>query len=496
MLNKIENIVVVMLENRSFDNVVGWLYDKENNPKKFIKPEASGPDHYDGLAFGDYSNSYLVDGKTVTVAVTNGTTGYNVPNREPHEEFQFVTKQLYGDKTPSYGDCATMSGFLSNYATVKGSNAADIMACYSTDQLPVLSAIARSGAISDRWFASVPTQTLANRAFLHCGTSQGYLNNIDNYVFKSQTIFNVLSDYEVSWSIYSDSGVFPSLARIKLYRLWNAAKKHLLSFQQFLQDAKNGDLPSYSFIEPKFILDAQLSLENSNRVNSMHPPSHVLSTEYFLAEIYNSVFSGPQKDNTLLIVTYDEHGGIYDHVSPPWGAAIPDEDSKNGKQGFQFNRFGVRVPTIAISPWIDESVVFRSFGTPYDHTSILATIMDWKNIPRSELPSKRVQAAENISSIITRNTPREIELIKNCHGLRCKGYEVDHDNNRETSGLERSIAGCYTAYTAAQRGEKVTAAEISEKVGKLNTLDKLYDCIQKDMKSAQALDEGFARDVE
>jgi phospholipase C len=104
----------------------------------------------------------------------------------------------------------------------------------------------------------------------------------------------------------------------------------------------------------------------------------------------------------LLIVTFDEHGGCPDHISPPWGAVTPDAQSDPGEEGFRFNRFGVRVPTILVSPWIQPGTVFRSTtDVPYDHTSILATLRDWLAIPdQIMLPSKRIEAAPTFGNVL------------------------------------------------------------------------------------------------
>lgn len=125
--------------------------------------------------------------------------------------------------------------------------------------------------------------------------------------------------------------------------------------------------------------------------------------------MWAAVSTGTHWGQTLLVITYDEHGGCYDHVPPPWGAAIPDADSNPGAQGFRFNRFGVRVPAVVISPLIEAGTVFRSpTGVPFDHTSILATLRDWLEIPDSAmLPSQRVAAAPTLEFLITRDQPRD-----------------------------------------------------------------------------------------
>ena len=121
-----------------------------------------------------------------------------------------------------------------------------------------------------------------------------------------------------------------------------------------------------------------------------HPPHDVCRGEKFLESIYSAVVNGKNWEQTLLVITFDEHGGCPDHMPPPWGAVAPDPQSDPGEAGFRFDRFGVRVPAILVSPWVHAGTVFRSTTiVPYDHTSILATLRDWLSIPQElMLPSK------------------------------------------------------------------------------------------------------------
>ncbi len=143
----------------------------------------------------------------------------------------------------------------------------------------------------------------------------------------------------------------------------------------------------------------------------MHPPHDVAAGDAFLYAIWEAVSRSPAWASTLLIITFDEHGGCYDHVLPPLGAVSPDTASNPGDEGFRFDRFGVRVPTILVSPFIEPGTVFRASatdsGTPHDHTSILATIRDWLAIPPDlMLPSRRIAAAPTLARVLTRAEPR------------------------------------------------------------------------------------------
>jgi phospholipase C len=419
-MEKIRHLVVLMLENRSFDNMAGYVYaDRDNHPPINIPaPANEAPTTYDGLietaTSSDFWNPSNADyfgnppAPPQKIPVTDQVTDFRMPMPDPGEEFVHMNAQLFGPNLiPQQAAPRQMKGFALDYGSLKGCTAANIMQCYSAAQVPVITALARSYAISDRWHASSPTQTWPNRAFAHLGTSRGKVNNApyDPFHYDVPTIFNVLEELTytpwgelVTWGVYNDT-ILPPLARLQLPRLWDPTLDgHFHFFETFKQHAGDGTLPTYSFIEPSFVIDP----------NDEHPPHDVRLGEQFIYDVYQAVSSGKAWEQTLLLVTYDEHGGCYDHVAPPWNAATPDAESNPGEAGFRFNRFGVRVPALLISPNIEAGTVFRSTTeVPYDHTSILATIRDWLSIPNDKmLPSARIKAAPSFGNVLTRATPR------------------------------------------------------------------------------------------
>jgi phospholipase C len=295
-----------------------------------------------------------------------------------------------------------MQGFVVNYAQTGAAEAAQIMQCHSPGQVPVLAMLARSYAVSDAWFASVPSQTWPNRAFAQAGTSNGHVDNgnpPDPLQWNVRTIFNVLDDVKASWAVYRGNLLVPSLTRTMFPQLWPVSfDDHFHVFDQFVADCAHGSLPQYAFVEPSFLIDP----------NDEHPPHDVNAGEAFLHAVWNAVSTSPDFAKTLLLITYDEHGGCYDHVLPPFGATPPDKASTPGDQGFGFDRFGVRVPAVVVSPWIAAGTVFRSDKpVPYDHTSILATLCEWLTIPTaSMLPSLRIAAAPTLAQLPTLSAPR------------------------------------------------------------------------------------------
>jgi phospholipase C len=354
-LNKIDHFVVLMLENRSFDNILGQLYPASAN--------------FDGLT-GTESNPGP-NGNPVTVwnkpADTSQAT-MTIPDPDPGELWVDINDQLFSSQNvPSPPPAAAMKGFVKNYLGQTESPPEDydpsaIMHFFTPGQVPVISTLAKQFAVSDRWFASAPCQTWPNRFFVHTATANGYENNMPLHLpYEMTTIYNrfELAANE-NWKIY-----FHDIAQSKtLANLWLLAS-HFHFFDAFLDDAKSGSLPTYSFIEPRYFpLFTSLP-------NDQHPPHNVTLGEKLIADVYNALRASPKWTKTLFIITYDEHGGCYDHAAPP--AATPP--SKTPTTPFNFNRFGVRVPAVLVSPYIKQGTILRPPGNvPYDHTSIIATL--------------------------------------------------------------------------------------------------------------------------
>jgi len=352
-LNEIDHVVVLMLENRSFDNMLGFLY-----------PKSSG---FDGLAGTEFNLDAAGNAVPVWNSPGSDRPTLSIPDPDPGELWVDINTQLFGVATgPSPGQTPDMGGFAKNYATQTDQQGADyapnkVMHYFTPDQVPVISRLAKQFAVSDRWFASAPCQTWPNRFFVHTGTAEGHENNNPVHLPGIDTIFNRFEAAgNADWKIY-----FHDIAQsTTLMRLW-LLRDHFHFYGQFQQDAKNGTLPAYSFIEPRYFTDLALP-------NDQHPPHVVSLGEQLIADVYNQLRNGPAWTRTLLIITYDEHGGCYDHVPPP--AAVPPE-TPGADQAFKFDRYGVRVPAVIVSPFVQQGTVLRPPGAvPFDHTSIIATL--------------------------------------------------------------------------------------------------------------------------
>ena len=495
----ITNIIVVMLENRSYDNVLGWLYNPSNQPPYNQAPpeqnnlnglkgdETNPPTQQGGAPIKVMNQTTTTDGKTK--AVYAGTT---VPIYDPGEPFGDMAQQILGGPSvPSENPYNTatwppdskslMQGFTLNYAQLTGpldiekvppANYPDVMNYFTPAQVPVTAWLARNFAVCDQWFASVPTHTLTNRAFAHCaapavhkeidGNSFSLIDDgqyVTDLIITLPSVFSQLDeafpesasgsppnwkvyfhDYSISTMIapyvyskgkssdnvnlatydYSDWGADPDpLPMAHPETLVHPLGTRIGALPTtFLEDLANQTLPKYAFIEPRY---SNNYAPIHNPPNSNHPggagyldlvvsdenaPIDVADGEAFLKQLYNALRGSHYWQSSLLIITYDEHGGVYDHVVPP---AVPKEAVPPGPNippvrdlvarvadGFNFNVYGCRVPAIIVSPFIKAGTTIRPKAgfPPFDHASILKTVWDCFNIADSL--TKRDAAAPSL----------------------------------------------------------------------------------------------------
>jgi phospholipase C len=399
-LASVQSVVVLMLENRSFDHMLGFLYPGNVSP--------SGQP-FDGLTGteSDLSSS----GQPVTVFRIEPSTpnAYYMPGADPGEGYMATNDQLYGSNSgpASPGVASTGQGFVKNFGFTltwetnmkwsiqAGTVAGDIMGCFTPETLPVLSALAKGYAVCDQWFASAPTETLPNRAFACAATSQGHMDD-KTHTFSSPTIFGLLQAANLGWAVYGYNA--EPLTKHTFTQITTADASHFGKFTDFQAAAAAGTLPPFTFLEPSW----------SSSGNNQHPPYDVALGEQLIHDVYEALRTGKGWPGTLLVITYDEHGGCYDHVPPPWGAVPPDNDT--GEFSFGFDRFGVRVPTVLVSPLIAPGTVYRApaGGTPLDHTSTLKTVEQRWNLPAL---TARDAAAPGFGDVLTLTTPRTDDVL-------------------------------------------------------------------------------------
>jgi phospholipase C len=367
LTGKIEHIVVLMMENRSFDSLVGGLYPKS---ARFNGISGSESNPWQGQKdIKIWCNEEGVDNASMTI-----------PDPDPGELWNDINTQLFGLDAQANNQSPPMNGFVNNYMrqnqnSSKEYSPAAVMHYYTPSQVPVISQLARQFAVCDQWFASAPCQTWPNRFFVHTGTAQGYENNSPvHFPYLMDTIFNRLQSAHKSWGIYYHD--FPQ--SIALTKLWDHLD-HFHSFDNFLEQAAKGSLPAYSFIEPRYFPGIKLP-------NDQHPPHNVGLGEQLISQVYNTLRKAPTWSKTLFILTYDEHGGCYDHAPPP--LAVPPDNHPTTP--FAFDRYGIRVPAVIISPYIRPGTILRSVANgdlphhgppyPFDHTSIIAAVRKCFNL--------------------------------------------------------------------------------------------------------------------
>ena len=395
-LHAIEHVVVLMLASRSFDHMLGFLYTEQGN----VSPAA---DPFEGLT-GAESNPDS-SGRPVTVFPIEPATpsAYFMPGANPGEGYVATNEQLFTtSQGPDPSTVPTNTGFVRNFSTtlrweseqgwaiVAGTTAHNIMGCFTPEALPVLAGLARGFAVCDHWYASVPTETLPNRAFACAATSQGRMDD-KTRTFTSPSIFGLLESHQISWGIYGYDA--QPLTKPMFADTADAPASRFGRFADFTAAAAAGTLPAFCFLEPSWGATG----------NSQHPNYNVALGEQFIHDVYQAVRAGPGWPQTLLVITYDHHGGCYDHVPPPWPAVPPDESA--GEFGFDFRRFGVRVPAVLVSPLITAGTVFRvpDGSMPIDHTSILKTVQERWSLPAL---TARDAAAPSLAGVLTLAAPR------------------------------------------------------------------------------------------
>lgn len=367
-LKKIEHIVVLMMENRSFDHMLGYLRLE------------GGRSEIDGLTAG-LANTHA--GRTFPIHRLPTTTLND--EQDPNHDEQGVKDQLANNN----------GGFVSTYARTNPGdpNPATVMGHYNAEDVPLYDHLAREFAVCDRWFSSVPGATWPNRLYSTTGRANGSKNNKGVPFYNLPAFVRHLDAAKASWRWYAHERVlFSTMTTLKLIDGQFRRKGNHKNFKSdFFNDAKEGKLPAVSWIDPNFV-DFGGQFES----NDDHAPADVLAGQELALKIYHALVNSPNWSKTLLVVTYDEHGGFYDHVAPP---AAEDDDPN-------FRTYGVRVPALVVSPFTPRGAVSH---TLYDHTSIIKSILlRFCRQADGGIPDmgKRVTAANHLGSLLTEATAR------------------------------------------------------------------------------------------
>lgn len=371
----IEHLIVLMLENRSYDHMLGYL------------------DRGEKLSGTEYNLVDPAQPGSEKIYVSD-TCGY-ITQPNPSHDVVSVEKQEYG-QVGKIIDLAPMSGFVEVQTETARGNlelGKKIMQCFYPENIPALTTLAREFVLCDHWHASVPGPTWPNRFFAHAATSDGMCSDDARHSYQMKTIFDSLSQNGVTWNVY-----YGDIPQSILLKHEEDKLGHFKMFHTFFEDLENGTLAAYSFIEPRFIDFLRW------KATDQHPPHDVRLGEYLIAEVYDTLRFSSYWEKSLLVVLYDEHGGFYDHVPPP--NKVPNPDGKvSVNPPFDFTRLGVRVPAVLVSPWVERG---RVDSTLYEHASIPATLRNLFNLPRSL--TARDQAANTFEKNLSRSSPRHDAL--------------------------------------------------------------------------------------
>jgi phospholipase C len=329
-----DTVVVLMMENRSFDHLLGWL------------PGANGKQS--GLAFLDAQG----------ISIPTADLGVDVQGcafRDPKHDWESVATQFHA------GAC---DGWL---LTADAGDHFPI-GYYTAPQVPVLGALAQNYTLFDNYFCSLLAATWPNRLYQLCAATDvdetGFFPDPDKPRPSNLqlSIFDRVLGAGRTAGYYSWGEPMTGLFESKRYDSISFPK------DQFFTDAAAGKLPNVTFIEPDYTLKSELT----GTSNDYHPHGSILSGEGYIADVYNAVRTSPQWDRTVLVVNFDEHGGFFDHVVPP--TVVDDNVNPNPGPHPDYTRLGFRVPAIAISPFAPKKI--ESAG-PYEHCSILSMI-EWR----------------------------------------------------------------------------------------------------------------------
>lgn len=351
----IEHLFVLMLENRSFDHMLG----------------SSG---IPGINIPPAGTSNFWNGTSYPV----GTSPVDPMKVDPKHEFPDVVEQLcgHGVTYPHGGPYPPInnSGFAANFITSAGSTSpGDVMQEFTPDRLPVLNALAREFAVCDAWHCSLPGPTWPNRFFALGGSSAqldhsptteetALWESVDGFKYQNGSVFQVSG---LNWKIYAGNQLFTLAHALQGIHIWNVTP-----FIDFAKDVANPKFPAqFTWIEPNY---GRVTTDYVGG-NSQHPLDGITGGEAFIKATYDALRNSPIWSSSMLVIIWDEHGGFFDHAAPPAATSPGDSAQFDGanQNAFPFNLYGPRVPAVVVSPLIPQGTVSH---TVYDHTSPLATL--------------------------------------------------------------------------------------------------------------------------
>eukprot|EP01084_Bolivina_argentea_P310419 537163_1 len=396
---KIKHVVALMLENRAFDHMMGFMRANRSDINGCI-PEI-------GI---NCSNPVDPSQPTKNLVYVSPDAVYIQPG-DPDHSVDGTTFEIFG--TNSYGNNAIlypapMNGFVKSYSShehIKNDSGEFIMKCFEPSNVPIITTLANEFAVFDNWFADIPGPTEPNRIMSMRGHTDGMAKNAVARLllgFGGENIFSMLDKYgpsNDSWAVFFRDG--PSPLFLEYPRL-HPLRFHFM--EDFYKMVENNSLPTFTWIDP-----AYLELSRLEPATDQHPDHDVTKGEKLMKDIYESLRKSDIWEETLFLIFYDEHGGFFDHVTPP---SCPNPDGKNStdiKPSFDFKRLGLRIPAILISPYIEKGSTSPKHPiegeSQYCHSSLIHT-MRQEFAPNSPSLSKREEWSLTFEDVINLDKPR------------------------------------------------------------------------------------------
>lgn len=374
---RISHFIVLLLENRSLDHIFGFA-----NP-----PEGQQIDNL--LTLNPLPSNLLDPARLASAGNPEFPAAQPAPfavhdKEGPPHSFNAVNIQLTNQSSgPSEADPPRNNGFVRAYANdlsrrtrvVDRDHVAEVMQCFSPEQLPSINQLASEFCLCDQWHCEVPGPTMPNRMYMHAATSEGYVHNDFKRPFTSKTVYELFEEKGLTWATY-----FHDLNEVMQFRKLGQTPDHFRRFERWATDVAAGNLPNYTFIVPRF-LNGPGPDGNTLQANSQHAPEDVRFADNLIADVYEALAANTDLfKQSAFVITYDEHGGFYDHVIPgpapnPDGknSPNPDDRAKFKVPFFAFDRIGLRVPSVIVSPWIAKGTVEHRI---LQHTSVIKTVTE------------------------------------------------------------------------------------------------------------------------
>jgi phospholipase C len=492
---RIKHVFVLMLENRSFDHLLGFagLSGTDAATGESTKADAldatvprGGTDKTRFNTFQEQRFFARRGAPDITVA--------------PGHDFEPVLEQLCGsvavfESGGTYPEINN-TGYVSNLDKRDAGHGDEIMRCFDPDDLPILTQLAREFAVCDRWFSSMPGPTEPNRYFSHGANSSDYddspspaklvesSNNPFGGVDLGEHIFEALDEEDVEFKIYRGDH-FPVAGEIEGVnnRLGDTREFD----EHFLDDLKDEDF-EYSFvhIEPKYF-DGYGDLIGADFANgdSQHPLGSVAAGERLIKKVYEAIRNSPHWESSLLIITYDEHGGFYDHVAPP--PAGPT-GKKGSEHGFMFDQLGPRVPAVVVSPFVAKGTIEHRL---LEHCSIIRTVCDAFGVPfiksgrdlrtvcgllhLASLAEARTDTPATLNEVVTSSEPMP-RLVTEGGPLLGRQPRVEPLTADRDAMLAKTLRAAAIRNMALEPERK---AEIVERVNKIRTVEEAASYIEE-----------------